>query len=64
MEQHKGFTIRKSGKLYKVMDGKEPKFFHRFVSVEACKCAINSSIEKRPYTPEEHAIVYPWAVRS
>ena len=56
----KGYEIRKSGKtLYKVMKDGEWVFYRRFVSVEACKVSIDSTLEHRPYTPAEHAIVYP-----
>lgn len=56
---YKGFQIRKSGKrLFKVMENGKQKIFHRFSSVEGAVCGINASIEKRPYTKEEHRIVY------
>ena len=58
-ETYKGYQIRKSGKhLYKIITSDEQRpFFHRFMSVEAAKVAIDS--QGRVMTKEEHAIVYP-----
>lgn len=60
--EYRGYTIRKSGKtLYKIVttDDQRP-FFQRYVSVDACKVAINCREDgQRVMTPAEHDIVYP-----
>lgn len=59
-ETYRGFTIRKSGKkFWKALypDGRQTT--SRYFSPEAARAAIDSIVENRVMTPQEHALVHP-----
>lgn len=59
--EYRGYIIRNSGKdLYKIVTNiKQDPFFTRYISIDACKVAIDCRIENRVMSSSEHVIVYP-----
>jgi len=58
--EHKAHRITKSGRFFKVFKPEGGNLtYQRFVSIEAAKCCIDATLEKRSYTAKEYATVYP-----